>query len=192
MRKIDRKDGDNVADQAVSSNEAAAIMGVHRGRPAVMADRGDITSRPLDGAKRAKTRGERVYAIYDGEECDANFREYDETLRQNGGRTERRPRSYVHLRPSVLRYLSTVPRIDFSDAISVVEAARILHVTDSMVTRLVEMGRVVGRRVWSGEYDSPVMHIISRKSCLENVRQVKLAATEGRSVGRPRRFAAHT
>lgn len=189
MGKIDRKEGDNVAHQAVSSNEAAAIMGVHRGRPAVMADRGEITKRTLDGAKRAKTRGERVYAIYDGEECDANFRGYDETLRQNGGRTEHRPRAYVHLRPTVLRYLAAVPRIDFSDAISVVEAARILHVTDSMVTRLVEMKRIVGRKVWSGEYDAPCMHIISRKSCLKNVRQDKQAMKEGTRTGRHRRYA---
>lgn len=173
-----------VVNQAVGNHEAAGLMGVHHSIPQRMHDRGWITGR------ETKTAGNRRYTIYDGSDCEANFREYEEKVDARGGKNDRRPRSWLHNRPTTLQFLARVKTpIAFDDAIGVSEAAEILGVHPTFVSRLIKSGDVVGRltmgrqsraagaRVW----------IVSRRSCIQNAKTVRAAESEGTKVGRPRK-----
>lgn len=173
--------------QAVGAAEAAALMGVHWSIPQKLAVRGKLSTHvPTESAYSDSPS--RSYAIYDGAEADADYRAYDAALAARGGKSERRPRAWVHLRPAVLRHLKAVEQpIAFDDAISLAEAGRILGVDTTFVPRLVAAGKVVGRVPWSSRVASSKVWIISRKSCLANARDTRRLEAEGRKLGRPRR-----
>lgn len=182
-----------IPPQAVGTFEAAALMGVHFTLPKRMAERGRLTSRVVtdDTFTDEPTR---AYAIYDSGECEADYASYQESVDARGGKSERRPRAWLHLRPDVVKYLSTVPPIAFDDAIGVGEASKILGVHYSLVARLVRDGKVVGRIAWSGRgakgAKSSRLYILSRKSCLQNVKAVRAAEAEGTKRGRKRKKIA--
>lgn len=163
-------------------------MGLHFSIPQKMAARGRLSCHapPVSAWSASPTRS---YAIYDGAECDRDFREYDAKIAARGGKSDRRPRAWLHLRPEVLRRLKAVKKpIAFDDAISTAEAAKLLGVHVTFVPRLVEAGKIVGRTPWNSRSTSgPRVWIISRKSCLANVRSVKAAIAEGTRTGRPRK-----
>ena len=174
--------------QAVGSAEAAGIMGIHWTVPARMVEKGQLTSHIATGSLYSDDPS-RTYAIYDGAECEANYQDYDERFRAAGGKTERRPRSWLHTRPDALRHLKAVKTpIAFADAIGMAEAAKILCVHQTLIPRLIASGKVVGRKPWNprGKTGSKVF-IISRRSCQENVKEMRALEAAGKKPGRPRR-----
>lgn len=173
--------------QAVGSFEAAALMGVHFSIPQKLAARGKLSAHaPAISAWSAAPS--RSYAIYDGAECDRDFRQYEALVASRGGKSERRPRGWLHLRPDVLRHLKAVKTpIAFEDAISTAEAAKILGVHVTFVPRMVEAGKIVGRRPWNPRSSAAKVWLISRRSCLANVRQKKALVAAGGVTGRPRK-----
>lgn len=176
--------------QAVGSYEAAAIMGVHYATPARMVAKGMISATMLDSAYSDDPS--RVYAIYDGLECEENYKEYEENLSARGGKTERRPRSWLHLRPEVLERLRKAEHpIAFDDAIGGAEASKILGVHVTFLSRLVAQGKIVGRQPWNprSTRTAAAMWIFSRKSCLANARETRKLEADGAKRGRPRKIS---
>jgi hypothetical protein len=174
--------------QAVGSAEAAGILGIHWTQPARMVEKGQLTSHLVTGSLYSDDPS-RTYAIYDGAECEANYQDYDERFRAAGGKTERRPRSWLHTRPDALRHLKAVKApIVFADAIGMAEAAKILCVHQTLIPRLIASGKVVGRKPWNprGKTGSKVF-IISRRSCQENVKEMRALEAAGKKPGRPRK-----
>lgn len=158
-------------------------MGLHFSIPSKLAARGRIAAyQPPESAWSDDPT--RSYAIYDGHECDLDYREYEDKLASRGGKSDRRPRAWCHLRPEVLKRLKAVDTpIAFDDAIGTAEAAKILGVHVTFVPRMVMAGKIVGRRPWNPRSPQSKLWIISRKSCVANVKAVKAA---GKKPGRPR------
>jgi hypothetical protein len=165
-------------NEAIGSYEAAAVMGLHFTRPRRMAESGVISSKTLGGEEG------REFSIYSLRECDENFREYEKTIGQSGGR----PRTGLDSRHAVLRVLADKDRpvIMLDDAVGTQEAAEILGVWHTLVPRLVSSGRVVGRILWSERAGSSRLWIFSRKSCQECAAKMRKLEEAGISVGRPR------
>lgn len=176
-----------IQSQAVGAAEAAAIMGVHYVMPRRMAEKGLIAANVVTESCNVDDPV-RHYSFYDAAECDRNYREYEEKVDARGGMNDRRPRSNLHLRPEVLRHLRGVKTpIEFDDAITLGQAAAILHVHHTLVPRYLRDGRILGRVMWSHRGKSgPRTWIVSRKSCLANVREVRAAEAAGTKRGRPR------
>jgi hypothetical protein len=165
------------ANQAVGAWEAAALLGVHFTVPRAMAGKGKLTARAVKAG-----RGERASAIYDGQECEENWREYERDLKTDS--LIRRPRSWPHLRPKVLEHLASIETpIAFDDAVGVVEAGDILSVHPSLVPRMCRKGQIVGRIAWSQRANASRLWIVSRKSCLANVREIKAREAAGKKQG---------
>jgi len=165
------------ANQAVGAWEAAALLGVHFTVPRAMAGKGKLTARAVKAG-----RGERASAIYDGQECEENWREYERDLRTDS--LIRRPRSWPHLRPKVLEHLASIETpIAFDDAVGVVEAGDILSVHPCLVPRMCRKGQIVGRIAWSQRANASRLWIVSRKSCLANVREIKAREAAGKKQG---------
>lgn len=177
--------------QAVGSFEAAALMGIHFSTPAKMVEKGLLSAHQQPPTIKTAT-GLRRQSIFDGAECEANFLEYQEKLDGAGGKTERRPRAHLHLRPKALRHFATVQTpIDFSDAIGVAEAAEILCVHVSFIPRMVRAKEIVGRSTWGQRRASDVArhYLISRSSCLENAKKTRKLQASGKKIGRPRKMS---
>ena len=172
--------------QAIGSAEAAALMGIHFTMPRRMVEKGLLTAYqpPLS---LYSTDPSRLYAIYDGGECERNYQEYDEELQARGGKTVRRPRAWVHTRPDALRHLKAVKQpISFQDAIGMAEAAQILCVHESLIPRMIASGKIVGRKPWNPRGSGGKIYIISRESCQANAREVKAREAAGKKPGRKR------
>lgn len=176
-----------IVPQAVSASEAAAIMGVNHVMPRRMHEKGLLSAHIVTESTNVDDP-ERHYAIYDSAEAEANYQEYDEKVTARGGMNDRRPRSNLHLRPDVVRHLRGVKTpIAFDDAITLGQASKILGVHHTLVPRLLRSGKVVGRIAWSARgRTGPRFWIVSRKSCLQNVREVKAAEAAGTKRGRVR------
>lgn len=172
------------ANQAVGSYEAAGLLGVHHTVVGKMATRGWISAQILHPAHVASPT--KSWAIYDGGECDRNYLDYEDS-RGNGGR----PRSWVHLRPVVLQHLAGVEHpIAYADAIGPAEAAEILRVHPSFLTRMVKAGKILARRPWSpNRAGLAANYIYSRQSCLDNVQEARRMQSKGVKVGRPRNLS---
>ena len=174
--------------QAVGSAEAAAILGVHWTMPRRMVEKGLLTAHFLQESLYSDDPT-RTFAIYDGGECEGNYQDYDERYRAAGGKTDRRPRSWLHTRPDVLQHLKAVKTpIAFDDAIGMAEASKILCVHQTLIPRLIASGKVVGRKPWNprGKTGSKVF-IISRKSCQANLKEMRALEAAGKKPGRTRR-----
>lgn len=173
---------------AIGSYEAAALMGVHFTQPRRMVDKGQLAAHIVADSAYTPSPS-RAYAIYDAKECEANYADYEERVAEHGGSHYRRPRSWLHLRSEALRKLKAVKQhIDFADAIGIGEAAKILGVHASFVPRLIEQGRILGRRPWNPRgVTGAKIYIVSRRSCQQNVRDIRAAEANGKKPGRPRR-----
>jgi hypothetical protein len=172
----------NYYEQAIGSYEAAALMGLHFGQPQKLIARGVLTARTVTQSAYSDAPL-RFVSIYDGAECEANFQDYD----ANG--PTKRARLSLHLRPEAVRRLKAVKTpITFDDAITLAEAAEILGVHISLLPRLVESGKIVGRRPWNprGLRMGARNWIVSRRSCLERARIAKAQESAGTKRGRPR------
>ena len=173
--------------QAVGAAEAAAIMGVHFSTPARMVDKGMLSAAIC---QQRAGGGERLIAIFDGRECEENYLDYLYKVAERGGMNDRRPRAHLDSRDAVLAHLASVEQpIAFTDACGAGEAAEILHVHSSFLTRLARQGRLIGRSPWSPRGRSETRNwIFSRRSCLANVAAARKMTAAGSHVGRPRKF----
>jgi hypothetical protein len=176
--------------QAVGAFEASAIMGVHFATPAKMLQKGLLTAHVLDQVYSAG--GARRQMIFDGLECEKDYLDYEARMADPDDPVGRRPRAYIDLRPAVLRALRAVQTpISFADAIGVAEAAKILSVHPSFISRLVSSGEIVGRVAWGQRRASTVgrQFILSRRSCLENIAKARALQAAGGKIGRPRKLS---
>jgi hypothetical protein len=175
-------------DQALGSYEAAALMGLHYGQPSKLLQKGVLTARTVTQSAYSD-EPTRYISIYDGAECEANYQDYEEKTAARGGKTERRPRSWLHLRPEAVRRLKAVKHpIAFDDAITLHEASQILGVHISLLPRLIASGKITGRRPWNprGLRTGERNWIVSRRSCLEHAKRTRAAEADGTKRGRPR------
>lgn len=165
-------------DEAIGPWEAACLMGVHWSRPAKMAAKGVIASRTTCG------RDGREFAVYSRKDCEENYENY---LQKRG--IQRRPRTAVDMRPGMIRALAAKkrPRIAFGDAISVEEAAECMGVYWTLVPRLVESGKIVGRVLNSGRAGAARVWIVSRQSCQRHSAEVSKLEQAGKKRGRKRK-----
>ena len=182
-----RKPKDHIEPQAVSASEAAAILGVHFVMPKRMAEKGLLSVHVATESVNVD-EPERFYALYDSAECDGNYREYEKKIEARGGKNDRRPRGQLHLRPEVIAHLKNVETpVAFDDAITLGEAANILGVHHTLVPRMLRSGKIVGRIAWSQRgRGAPRSWIVSRKSCLADVKATKAAEAAGTKRGRAR------
>ena len=176
-----------VVPQAVGAAEAAAIMGVHFVMPRRMYEKGLLSAHIVQDSANVD-EPERLYAIYDSAECDSNYQEYEEKVEARGGKNDRRPRSNLHLRPLVLKHLAGVKTpIDFDDAVTLGQAAKILCVHHTLVPRLLRSGKIVGRIVWNPRGKTgPRVWLVSRRSCMANLKEMRAAEAAGSKPGRKR------
>lgn len=179
---------DKVIPQAVGAAEAAALMGLHWVMPRRMHEKGVLSAHVVQESANVD-EPERHYAIYDAGECDENYREYEEKVAARGGKNDRRPRGWMHLRPVVVQHLNGVKTpIDFDDAITLGQAAGILGVHHTLVPRMLRDGKIIGRVVWNSRgKGGPRVWIVSRKSCLANVKEIKALEAAGKKPGRLRK-----
>ena len=182
-----RRAKDHVEPQAVGVAEAAALMGLHHVMPKRMAEKGVLTAHIATQSANVD-EPERFYALYDSEECVENFKEYEEKVSSRGGKSDRRPRGWLHLRPDIIAHLRSVETpIAFDDAITLGEASALLGVHHTLVPRMLREEKIVGRVAWNprGKSTSRVW-IVSRKSCLANVKEIKALEAAGKKRGRLR------
>jgi len=178
----------NYYDQALGSFEAASLMGLHFGQPQKLAAKGVLTARMVMTSAYSDDPT-RFVSIYDGDECEKNYQDYEEKCAARGGKTERRPRAWLHMRPEAVRRIKAIKTpIAFDDAITLAEAAVIIGVHPSLIARLIGQGKLVGRVPWNprGIKTGARNWIISRRSCLEHARANKAAEAGGTKRGRPR------
>jgi len=177
-------------DIALGSWEAAALMGVHFTRPARMLSTGKLIGRTLAGV-RDEPQSE--IAIYSSEDCERDYDEYEGRVAAGNGKHYRRPRAWLHLRPTVLRRLAREPNlVDYADACSVVEAMQELRlVSTAQVCRMLREGKLVGRRPYSERnIQSKSLWIISRRSVDEWKRGIIAREHAGKKPGL-RKFVAN-
>jgi hypothetical protein len=76
----------------------------------------------------------------------------------------------------------------FDDAITLGEASALLGVHHTLVPRMLREQKIVGRVAWNprGKSTSRVW-IVSRKSCLANVKEIKALEAAGKKPGRVRK-----
>lgn len=173
-------------DQAVGAYEAAAIMGVHFTTPRKMVVKGLLTSHE-SGSVHSADPG-RVTAIYDGREAQRDYEDYEAKVAARGGRSDRRPRGWLHLRPAVERQLRAVKTpIAFDDAITLSDAAELMGVNWTLVARMLREGKLVGRVAWTGRGGDNKLWIVSRKSVRDNIRAVLAAEAAGTKPGLKRK-----
>ena len=172
-------------DVAIGSWEAAALLGVHWTRPRKMADKGLIESRRL-----GISRGDRSAQVYSLASCERDYREYEDRVAAHGGRHERRPRAWLHLRKGMQARLAKAKvHIDYDDACSTADAMRIMRlVSTSQITRLIEAGEIVARKAHNPRQTAAtgggsVLWIISRKSCEDRQRRIIAAEAAGKKTG---------
>lgn len=170
--------------QAVGSYEAACLMGLHFSQPGKLHAKGRLSAHMIEGSSYVATPS-KTAAIYDSRECERDYAEYVE--RYDSGEHGRRPRAWLHLRPDAVAHLKAVKTpIAFDDAIGVVEATKILGVHPSFVPRMITRGEIVGRQPYSRRGRVARVYIISRRSCIANIKKKRAALAAGGVVGRPR------
>lgn len=173
-------------DQAISSWEAACILGVHWTTPARMSQKGLLTARLL--MSPTKPSSDRVFAVYSLAECEKDWADYEEKLVQGG--TGKRPRGFADLRPAMVKALAKLPhQIAFGDAVSAAEAGKILGVHWTFVPRLANAGHIVGRVMRNDRNKAGRCWIFSRASCEANVSKIRRLEAAGLKRGRPRKPA---
>lgn len=176
------------SDLALGSYEAAALLGVHFTRPGRMADAGLIISRPLGSTRKDPSHR---LAIYSEADCERDFAEYEERVRESGGKHYRRPRAWLHLREQALKRLAKVEeRIEYADACSIAEAMEIMNLeSTTQITRLLVKGELIGRHPWNPRCKAATVWIVSRRSVEERRKRIVAAEKAGIKPG-IRKFVA--
>jgi len=165
-------------DEAIGAWEASAIMGVHWSRPAKMAADGVIFSRVVGAA------GDRVFAVYSRRECEENYQDYLDKMDTQD--RPRRPRTALHNRDAAIEALKDAPKIKFGDAIGVAEAAKMLGVWWTLVPRLAQSGKILGRVLYSERRTASRLWIVSRESCERHAADISRQEQAGTKRGRLR------
>jgi hypothetical protein len=165
---------------ALGAYEASCVLGVHWTRVPKMANAGILTARTL-----TSSRGTKRIRVYSFENCQENWQSYVDELRS--GDRGKRERSHADKRPEMLKALKAVEHhVDFYDAVGIYEAAEILGVWYTFLSRLVERGDVVGRKLISFRESTTRAWIYSRRSCEENVEVARRLSAQHVKTGRPR------
>jgi len=173
-------------DQAIGSWEAACLLGVHWTTPSRMCAKGLLTSRTL--ASPVVSDPERVFTVYSLAECEADWEDYAEKLKQGG--TGKRPRAGSDLRPPMLKLLAAVESpIAFGDAISTGDAAEIMGVHWTFPTRMAQQGKLVARILVNARNNRSRCWIFSRASCEANASLARRLQEAGKKKGRHRNLA---
>lgn len=187
----DRQKADTMAnkkqlDQAIGSWEAACLLGVHWTTPARMVEKGLLTSRTL--ASPVVSDPERVFTVYSLAECEKDWGDYAEKLKQGG--SGKRPRAAVDLRPPMVKALAAIENpIAFGDAVSTGEAAEIMGVHWTFPPRMAQQGKIVGRILANARNNRSRCWIFSRASCEANVSTARRLQAAGKKKGRHRNLA---
>ena len=173
-------------DQAIGSYEAACLLGVHWTTPHRMALKGLLTTRTL--LSPVVSDSERVFTVYSLAECEKDWEDYAEKLKQGG--SGKRPRAAVDLRPPMLKALAAIKdKIAFGDAVSTGEAAEIMGVHWTFPPRLAQQGKLVARILENARNNRSRCWIFSRASCEANVSLARRLQTAGTKKGRHRNLA---
>lgn len=173
-------------DQAIGSWEAACLLGVHWTTPHRMKEKGLLTARTLFSPVISDP--ERVFTVYSLAECEADWDDYIEKIKQGG--TGKRPRANVDLRPPMVAALAAVEnKIAFGDAISSGEAAEVMGVHWTLPPRMAMQGKIVARILQNMRNNRSRCWIFSRASCEANVSLARRLQTTGKKRGRPRNLA---
>ncbi len=178
-------------DEAIGAAEAAALMGVHFTRPGRLARTNKIVSKLVASSGDAK----REFRFYSRNSCESNWQDYESMLKENRGRTKKRPRAGVGNRIAVLKFLDdpTRVRVAFHDAIGVLEAAKAMgEVHWTYPPRLVRQGRLTGRRLWCNrssrsKTSEDRLYVISKESCVDNYVAALETKLPGQKRGRVRK-----
>jgi len=173
-------------DQAVGSWEAACLLGVHWTTPARMCAKGLLTARTLSSP--VVSDPERVFTVYSLAECEADWEDYAEKLKEGG--SGKRPRAGIDLRPPMLKLIAAVENpIAFGDAISTGEAAEIMSVHWTFPTRMAQQGKLVARILCNTRNNRSRCWIFSRASCEANASLARRLQEAGKKIGRHRNLA---
>ena len=173
-------------DMAIGSWEAACVLGVHWTTPARMVAKGLLTARNLSSPIISDP--ERVFTVYSLAECEKDWEDYSEKMKQGG--TGKRPRAGVDLRPPMLKLLAAVEhKISFGDAISTGEAAEIMALHWSFPTRMATQGKIVARILANDRNNRSRCWIFSRAACEANASTARRLQTAGKKKGRNRNLA---
>lgn len=173
-----------LADLALSTGEAADVLGVHWTRVAKMAAKGQIRRKVLASAWSPGTS--RAPAIYSLSDCEENYAEYL-AMRQAGDPWLRRPRTRLDERAEMLEKLRHVPQITLEDACGTGEAAEALRIDPAVVVVYAERGWIVGRkpvdRGRAAADSKSRWWILSRQSIEERKQRVIDAELSGSKTG---------
>ena len=173
-------------DQAVGAYEAACLLGVHWTTVGRMVAKGLLTSREM--LSPTVREPERVVAVYSLAECEADYAEYVEQLKHGG--SGKRPRGSIDLRPAMVKAIAAIEQpIEFGDAISSGEAARILGVHWCFPSRLVSQEKIIGRVLTNNRNKRSRVWVYSRSSCEANASTCRRLQENGRKIGRNRNLA---
>jgi hypothetical protein len=173
-------------DQAIGSWEAACLLGVHWTTPARMVAKGLLTNRTL--ASPVVSDPERVFTVYSLAECEKDWEDYAEQLKQGG--SGKRPRANIDLRPPMVKALAALKhQIAFGDAVSTGEAAEIMGVHWTFPPRMAQQGKIVARIVVNARNKRSRCWIFSRASCESNVSTARRLQAAGKKKGRNRNLA---
>jgi hypothetical protein len=173
-------------DMAIGSWEAACVLGVHWTTPHRMAEKGLLTTRTL--ASPVASDPERVFTVYSLAECEKDWEDYAEKLKEGG--TGKRPRAGVDLRPPMLKLLAAVEhKIAFGDAIGTGTAAEIMALHWSFPTRMATQGKIVARILTNDRNNRSRCWIFSRAACEANASVARRLQAAGTKKGRHRNLA---
>ncbi len=132
----------HLPDLALSTGEAAAVIGVHWTRIAKMAAAGQLKYKEIEGGWGPKSRSIKIYSLHD---CEREFAEYLE-MRAADDPWLRRPRTKVDDRRPMLKKLAKVEPITFKDAIGTGEVADLLRIDPKLAVRYAEEGVIRARK----------------------------------------------
>lgn len=178
-----------LVDLALSTGEAAAVLGVHYTRVAKMAAKGQLRRKVLAGGwGGANKKSPAVYSLAD---CEDNYAEYLQ-LRSNDDPWLRRPRTRLDERPAMLEKLRHVPQIAFDDACGTGEAAELLRIEPPVVLVYCESGALIARKPVD-EARGPADRqsrwwILSRQSVEDRRQSVMQRELDGSKPGRRKFF----
>lgn len=175
-----------VEDLALSNDEAADVMGVQRSVPRKMLRKGEIVGRDMlsDAPDIRRT------PLFSFASCNANYEQYLEDVAL--GLHLRRPRTRLDARQPALAHLAICsPRIMFTDAVNVGEAARLIGTdqepySPTGVRKLVSRGKLQARFSYSLNTKTGLSKtmILSKTECLRYARKIKTDQLLGRKPGR--------
>jgi len=150
-----------------------------------MAAKGLLTVRTLQSP--VVDDPERLFFVYSLAECEKEWEDYAEKMRQGG--TGKRMRKYGDLRPPMVKDLAAVEhQIVFGDAVSTGEAAEIMRVHWTFPPRMAQQGKIAARILVNARNNRSRCWIFSRAACEANGLKARRLQAAGKKQGRSRRL----